>query len=50
MTGRTSTIQKYMLCFHKICNFGENHDFLKKNCKKVDIFSCDFKIFDGNIG
>ena len=43
MTGRTSRIQKYMLCFQKICNFSENYDFIeKKNCKKVDFFSCDF--------
>ena len=51
MTGRTSRIQKYMLCFQKICNFWENYDFIEeKNCKKVDFFSCDFKIFDGTIG
>ena len=51
MTGRTPRIQKYMLCFQKINNFWENYDFIeKKNCKKVDFFSCDFKIFDGTIG
>ena len=58
MTGRTSRIQKYMLCFQKymlcfqkICNFWENYDFIeKKKCKKVDFFSCDLKIFDGIIG
>ena len=51
MTGRTSRIQKYMLRFQKICNFWENYDFIeKKNCKIVDFFSCDFKIFDGTIG
>ena len=50
MTGRTSRIQKYMLCFQKIVNFGKITILLKKNCKKVDFFSCDFKIFDGTIG
>ena len=51
MTGRTSRIEKYMLCFQKICNFWENHDFIEnKNCKKVDFFSCYFKFFDGTIG
>ena len=50
MTGRTHRIQKYMLCFQKICNFWENHDFNENNCKKVDFFSCDFYIFDGTIG
>ena len=24
--------------------------YRKKKCKKVDFFSCDFKIFDGTIG
>ena len=49
--GRTSRIQKYMLCFQKICNFWEYYDFIeKKNCKNVDFFSCDFKVFDGTIG
>ena len=51
MTGRTSRIQKYMLCFQKICNFWENFDFIeKKIVKKLGFFSCDFKIFDGTIG
>ena len=36
--GRTSKIQKYMLCFQKICNFWENYDFIEKKCKKVDFF------------
>ena len=49
MTKRTSRIKKYMLCFQKICNFWENYDFIKKNCKKVDFIYCDFKIFDGTI-
>ena len=44
MTGRTSRIQKYMLCFQKMCNFWENHDFIeKKNCKKVNFFLALFK-------
>ena len=47
MTGRTSRIQKYMLCFKKICNFLGKSRFY---CKKVDFFSCDFKIFDDTIG
>ena len=39
MTGRTSRIQKYMLCFLKISNFWENYDFIeKKNCQKVGFF------------
>ena len=50
MTGRTSRIQTYMLCFQKICNFWKITVLLKTNCKKVDFFSCDFKIFDGSIG
>ena len=50
MTGRTSRIQKYMLCFQKMCIFWENHDFIEKKGKKVDFFSCDFKIFDSTIG
>ena len=51
MTGRTSRIQKYMLCFQKICNFGKITILLKKNCKKKFVFfSCDFKIFNGTIG
>ena len=51
MTGRTSRIQKCMLCFQKICNFWENYNFIKKKIvKKLIFFSCDFKIFDGTIG
>ena len=39
MTGRTSRIQKNMLCFQEICIFWENYDVIeKKNCKKVDFF------------
>ena len=42
MTGRTSRIQKYMLCFQKT-HLGENYDFTeKKNCKKVDFFFLRF--------
>ena len=49
--GKTSRIQKYMLCFQEMCNFWENHDFIeKKNCKKVVFFPSDFKIFDSTIG
>ena len=43
MTGRTSRIQKYMLCFQKICNFGKITILLKKNCKEVDFFLAIFK-------
>ena len=50
MTGRTSRIQKYMLCIQKICNFWENYDFIEKKIVKKLFFSCDFKIFDGTIG
>ena len=43
MTRRASRIQKYMICFQKICNFWENYDFIeKKIVKKL--------IFDGTIG
>ena len=39
MTGRTSRLQKYMLCFQKICIFLENYDLiLKKIVKKGDFF------------
>ena len=38
MTGRTSRIKKYMLCFQKICNFGENYDFIEKKVVKKFIF------------
>ena len=38
MTGRTSRIQKYMLCFQKICNFWENFDFIEKKIVKKLIF------------
>ena len=38
MTGRISKIQKYMLCFLKICNFWENYDFIKKKIVKKLIF------------
>ena len=30
MTGRTSRIQKYMLCFQNIYNFWENYDYIVK--------------------
>ena len=50
MTGRTSGIQKYMYIFKKSVIFGKITILLKKNCKKVDFFSCDFKIFGGTIG
>ena len=44
MTGRTSRILKYMLCFQKMCNFWENHDFIeKKNVKKLIFFLALFK-------
>ena len=44
MTGITSRIQKYMLCFQNICNFWENYDFIEnKIVKKLIFFSCDFK-------
>ena len=50
MTERTSRIQKYTLCFQKISIFGDNYDFIEKIIwKKVNFFSCDFKIFDGTI-
>ena len=38
MTGRTSKIQKYMLCFQKICNFWEHYDFIEKIIVKKLIF------------
>ena len=38
MTGRTFRIQKYMLCFQKICNFWENYDFIEKQIVKKLIF------------
>ena len=38
MTGRTSRIQKYMLCFLKICNFWENFNFIEKKIVKKLIF------------
>ena len=38
MTGRTSRIQKYMLCFQIICNFWENYDFIEKKIVKKLIF------------
>ena len=38
MTGRTSRIQKYMLCFQKISNFWENYDFIEKKLYKKLIF------------
>ena len=38
MTGGTSRIQKYMLCFQKICNFWENYDFIEKKIVKQLIF------------
>ena len=38
MTGRSSRIQKYMLCFQKICNFWENCDFIEKKIVKKLIF------------
>ena len=51
MTGRTSRIQKYMLCFQKICNFWENYDFIEKEIrKKVDFFLAILKFFNGTIG
>ena len=50
MTGRTSRIQKYMLCFQKICIFGKITILVKKNCKKVDFFLAILKIFDGTTG
>ena len=50
MTGRTSRIQKYMLCFQNICNFWENYDLIEKEIVKMLIFFCDFKIFDSIIG
>ena len=44
MTGRTSRIQKYMLCFKKIYSFWENHDFMKKIIvKKLIFFLAIFK-------
>ena len=51
MTGRTSRIQKYMLCFQKICNFWENYDFIEKEIrKKVDFFLAILNFFNGTIG
>ena len=42
--GRTSRIQKYMLCFQKTCNFWENYDFIEKNIiKKLIFFLAIFK-------
>ena len=38
MTRITSRIQKYMLCFKKICNFWENYDFIEKKIVKNMIF------------
>ena len=38
MTGRTSRIQKYMLCFQNICNFWENCDLIEKEIVKMLIF------------
>ena len=43
MTGRTSRIQKYMLCFQKICNFGENYDIENKIVKNLIFFLAIFK-------
>ena len=43
MTGRTSRIQKYMLCFQKICNFRENYDLIKKKIVKKLIFDGTIK-------
>ena len=44
MTGRTSRIKKYMLCFLKICNFWENYNFIeKKIVKKLILFLAIFK-------
>ena len=43
MTGRTSRIQKYMLCFLKICNFWENYDFIKKKIVKKIFFLAIFE-------
>ena len=37
MTGRTSRIRKYMLCFQKICNF-QNYNFIEKKIGKKLIF------------
>ena len=48
MTGRTSRILKYTLCFLKICIFLKNGDFVE-NIFGI-FFSCDFDIFDGSIG
>ena len=46
MTRRTSRIQKYMLCFQKICNFWENYDFIgKKVGKKLIFFLAILKFF-----
>ena len=43
--GRTSRIQKYMLCFQKICNFWENYGFIEnKIVKKLIFFLAIFKI------
>ena len=44
MTGRASKIRKYMLHFQKICNLGENCDFIEKKIGKK-FFSCDFLKF-----
>ena len=44
MTGRTSRIQKYMVCFQKSVFFGENYDFIeKKIVKKLIFFLAIFK-------
>ena len=46
MTGRTSRISKYMLCFQNICNFWKNYDFIeKKIVKKLNFFLPIFKYF-----
>ena len=42
---RTSRIQKFMLCFQKICNFWENYGFIEnKIVKKLIFFLTIFKI------
>ena len=44
MKENTSRIQKYMLCFQKICIFWENYDFIeKKIVKKLIFFLAIFK-------
>ena len=51
MTGRTSRIRKNICyVFKKSVIFGKITILLKKYCKKLIFFSCDFKIFDGTIG